>query len=506
MPTPPERFLDAATRTFGDNAELQVIARRELETMLDPSSDDAAEEAAKRFDTLDHSPHPRLKRYLAGAVAAISLLIAGWTAWGIYQDWDELRWFDDWGDGVAIDWVRTLPPADQLILLGSRDATTLEGSMKDLWDSDPGNPSYFADYARSDIRTLRKLPPGFAEIASRIDPDNGYFHLIQAGDSLPPQCVDYKAPAKRRKAGDPPEASQWLIVDQERFQASLDMIRQAASMPAFRSYEADLMKQRIALLPPPDDLMSLAPRFQYVFGLKNGLMDYYVSSIVAAKAEDCLKQNDREGVLQLRRDWDRLISASVSQAHPTMFTMLVHRGMAASPLENFIASAEGLGLTEEATMLRERRENMSRANSPIRLAIDDEATKRHLNDHAGFLRGSTFSHRIPADEELKPGRLAEYEWFGRIGSLVAWLLLALTSLLVWAYRFRAGGPAKRISRRLKDLVTARDHLWIIGAGIGLPLLFCYIGTYLTPLSARDWSISVHGGTVPVGQLLASLLL
>ena len=34
---PSERFLDAATRSFGDNAELQIIARRELETMLDPA-------------------------------------------------------------------------------------------------------------------------------------------------------------------------------------------------------------------------------------------------------------------------------------------------------------------------------------------------------------------------------------------------------------------------------------------------------------------------------------
>jgi hypothetical protein len=38
------------------------------------------------------------------------------------------------------------------------------------------------------------------------------------------------------------------------------------------------------------------------------------------------------------------------------------------------------------------------------------------------------------------------------------------------------------------------------------MLLAYAGTYLTPLGARDWSISVHGGTVPLGQLIALLLL
>ena len=504
----PDHFLESAIRGFGDNAELQIIARRELEAMIDPAAENAAEEAANRFDAVDAQPPSRGKRYLPGAVAVISLLLAGWTAWGIYQDWDELEWFDDGGgsDEVAIDWIRTLPPADQLVLLGDPDTLTLDGEMKSLWDSDPDSPAYFAEYARSALRNLRKLPADFEEIASRLDPGNGYFLLLQARDPGLPESVAYKKPATRRKPGDPPEVSQWQIVDQASWQASLDRIRQAASMPAFRSYEADIVRQRVALLPPPDDMMSLAPRLQYVFGLRYGIRDAQLTSIVSAKAEDCLKQNDPEGLLQLRRDWDRIVSASALDSHPTMMAMVIHRGLAGSPLENFIAAADGLGLTGEAAMLRARKHQLSREQSPIHRALRDEAMKQHLAHRAGFLKGGSFSHRLPTEEELKPGRLAEYEWFGRVGALAAWLVLALVSLLTWGYRFRTGGPLKRIARRLKDLVTERDRLWIVALGTGLPLVLSYAGTYLTPLGARDWSISVHGGTVPLGQLLATLLL
>jgi hypothetical protein len=508
MPDPVESFLVAATRSFGDNAELQIIARRELEAMLDPAAEHAAEDAAKRFDAVDAQSHPLWKRYLPGIVAALSLLLAGWTAWGIYRDWDELQWLDDGGgsDEVVVDWIRTLPPADQLILLGDPDALTLDGDMKKLWESDPENPAYFAEYTRATLKNSKKLPPRFTEIATGIDPDNGYFLLLQGYDPGYPGFVDSKKPATRRKPGDPPQVTEWQINDPVKWQESLDLIRRAAAMPVYKSYAEDLARQRVGLFPPPTDLMSLAPRFQYLFSMRNGAPDPRFASIVAAKAEDCLKQNDREGLLQLRRDWDRLVTASLADVQSTIMAMVMHRSLAGIPLENFIASAEGLGLTDEAAMLRARREPLSRDNSPLFRTFRDDAMRQHLANHGGYLKGSSYSNRLPSVEELKPGRLAEYEWFGRFGALAAWLVLALASVLVWSYRFRTAGTARQIARRLMELLPESDRFLIAAVGVGLPMLLAYAGTYLTPLGARDWSISVHGGTVPLGQLIALLLL
>jgi hypothetical protein len=507
VPNPPERFLNAATRTFGDNAELQVIAHRELDAMLDLSASDAAEKATKRLDAVDQQKHPRLMRYLAGVVAVVSLLIAGWTTWGIYRDWDELRWFDgDWDNKVATEWIRTLPPTDQLILNGDPDAFSPAEGMKKLWESDPDNAVYFAEYARQSLKSSKTLPSDFPKIATRLDPDNGYFLTLQAGDPVSPHCVEQKIPAKPVKPRDPSYVPEWQINDEAKWQASLELLRRASSMPVYKSYSSEITRQRLELLPPPTDVMSYAPRFQYLFVMAADFPDFSLSPIISAKAEDCLKQVDREGLLQLRRDWDRLITASVSDAHPTMMSMMIYRSIARGPLNNFIATAEGLGLAEEAALLRKRREQLLPENSPVRQAIENEAMKRDFAHHAGFLKGDSTSHRLPADEELKPGRLAEYEWFDRLGALAAWIVLALVSFLVWSYRFRAGGPARRIAGRLKDLVTERDRFRIAAAGIGLPLLFVCACTYLTPLAARDWSISVHGGTVCVGQLLSSLFL
>ncbi len=511
MPDPADAFLAAAVRSFDDNAELQVIARREwAETIAkSPEAPDSFEEATRRFDEVYRRGGRRWDSWAVGAVVLISLLLAAWTAFGINRQWDELICFAEGGMASGEDvflekWIAGRTPAEQLLLVGDPDADSLEEQLEALWDSDPENPAYFGEYARACLSDSKQLPADFAETAARIDPGNGYFPLLEVM-AQPSDCVEQRV--QPRKRGEPWPVPQWDIVNESAYRAVLSLLDRANSMPRFESYESELMARRVPLLPPATDTLSLVPRFQYVFGRKSGFVGYFqVLSAVSAKAEECLQQGDREGFLRLRQAWDKFLARHIPEVHPTMFAMVVWRGIASAPQQNFIAAAEGLGLVEEAATLRERSEGLSKDRSPVRIAMNNEPVKSRLANHGGYLEGSSFSHQVPSMEELRPGRLAEYEWFGRVGALGAWVSLVLAGVLVWSYRFRSGGPVRRMARRLGDLVREKDQAGIIAAGIGLPLLLGYAVTYLTPLGARDWSFPTHGGMIPIGQLLSMVVL
>ena len=57
--------------------------------------------------------------------------------------------------------------ADQrLLLFGDTSKSLPSERMKALWDSDPGNPAYFADYTIRFIRDHERIPPDFLATAA----------------------------------------------------------------------------------------------------------------------------------------------------------------------------------------------------------------------------------------------------------------------------------------------------------------------------------------------------
>ena len=67
-----------------------------------------------------------------------------------------------------------------MLLFGENHATDEADRWKPLWDSDPGNPAFLAQYASAYFSDSKKLSPEILDAAAKIDPDNGWFIALAA--------------------------------------------------------------------------------------------------------------------------------------------------------------------------------------------------------------------------------------------------------------------------------------------------------------------------------------
>lgn len=510
VPTPPERFLDAATRTFGDNAELQIIARHELEEAISdaPDASDSFEDMRATLDAEDTRPS-RFSKWLFAVIALASLALFTWTLWWFYSKRHEIHWIESAGSFAAYDvpaekLTGGLSPSQRLLLLGDPEASPEGNRMKRLWQSDPGNRIYFAEHARHWVAKSKSMPAELGDAARQIDPDNGYFHYLAAAVAADKCVEEIKKPLKK---GTPLTPKEYRILDEPRWNQTLDHLHAAAAAPTFQSHEKEILLPRLELLPVPGDILSSIPKVDYLFGGgRPSISDAILPRVVATKAQECLKQGDREAFLKLVETWDRLLPRLFEVNRPMLIRNLLLRAFASAPLENFIATADGLNLPELAADLRTKKEKLNPDNAPVRMAMRNDQAKNHVALHGGLFQQYFYYSETPPDEGMRPGRLAEYAMMDRVAALAAWIILALATLLVGLYRFRASGAVKRVSHRLSPLVTHRDLLQIVAGGVLLPFVIWLVVIHFTPLGGREWNFHAHGGIIVVGQLLAAIFL
>ena len=117
--------------------------------------------------------------------------------------------------------------------------------------------------------------------AEAIDPGNAYLATLAAG-SLASSAVERKSrPWSARKS---PEAPEWTIKDEARFDQAYEALRKAAELPGFTDHSIALNQERIRHLPPGRDFLERTSVVAYTAGSitqKIKLMD--LSKLLAAK-------------------------------------------------------------------------------------------------------------------------------------------------------------------------------------------------------------------------------
>lgn len=100
----------------------------------------------------------------------------------------------------------------RLLLYENSTGGSKSGKTKVLWDSDPPNPAYFAEYAACYFPEHGgTLPPDFLETARRIDPQNAWFTYIAAGVKAK-DAVKMRTQSKAENAAN--KTPEWDILDQ----------------------------------------------------------------------------------------------------------------------------------------------------------------------------------------------------------------------------------------------------------------------------------------------------
>jgi len=490
-------MIDAAVRVYGDDVEKTAGARAWLQEVV-PAGDDAGmKELEERFDALDRRAKslPWRRIYLILSIMVVAGL-AIWVQRLGERERENMKW---WGvvRGGAVPTASGLPPVDfppeALLLLGDQSEPLLE-QKRDLWDSEPENPAFFAEYAVAHYSQHKVLPPDYFETAARLDPDNAWFDYYGAA------VTGYKSVRKLPNSDEDKAAKRahhYEIQNREAYEKALEIIHRAGAKPKFDSYEHHMISRRVALL-PHSNFQELLASTAYLVGLKAGsylaLLD--LSQVFNARAFELEQAGDVAGfrafagegrayMLKLSQDPvsnmvnERVIGVSVNGISQHVAERAESLGIA----NEFPWAEEWYGALEESRLTRQ--EQRERKKEGISVAEQKGGVLVSLY-HTEAAEGYS-DLPLPDESVFKPGRLYDYSLASVFGSGGLRLLLAALAVAFLSYRFRASVVVRIMARRIERLLSPVDWLWIIGGGVLLPVAVMYSLMFFTPLGSWDTS-------------------
>jgi hypothetical protein len=511
-----DRLIELVVRPLADNSELRLVAEAELRKSIEAHEADrpgAAAEAADSLARADLHPHRgrwRIALYLLTLL--VSLPLISHTVRQVVQSSVVGKMATSLFSYVAVPGkIPNLHPAQQLLLYGDARAGTGSARWRSLWESEPENPAYLAEYAGSYFKEHKNLSPEILAAAENIDPDNGWFLAFAAATDADTAVKREKRSTQQVKAG---EAAIMTIMNEKQLEEALALIHQLAAKPRFTSYQADLLRQRIPLFAPRKDFVSQIPLLGYVAALPaHGISFRKLADILAAGAQQSAAKGDVEGFRRIVGDWRGLVTAS-AKGGTTMVDLLVAKVTMLGPAANFRDAARTLGLEEEARYFADLVE-FSKADKDAReqrrpAEGAKEESFRKKSSILGGLTGPMLGRQVLSPppysaEDMLPARYADHALFGRAFSGLGWTLIGLGVVAVACVRYNKSKLTGGLFRRMTDLLSPRDWVLLVLGGVVFPVFWYLSITRLTPLTARDWSVTFMN-FIPLGGQFGSFLL
>lgn len=515
-------FIEAAARTLSDNAELRSSAISLLENIV-TSQGNACNDAVERWDEADRRKNGNLWKTLLytilSLVSAILLTISANVFFHYENMFSMSNFFHNSQRITEQDVAGKLTHEQGLLLFGDISRHSTERRMKALWDSDPRNPAYFAEYANAYLSEFKKLPPDFLSTARRIDPNNAWFTYVAAGFRAK-DAVKIRTRSKSAKAAKaPPE---WDILDATAFNDSISLLRQARTQPECDSRFHSLRRDQMKLLrngTPSEVVFSLA----YCFA-KPDDSEYQLGNlgpVIAAKAWLCGTENDRETFKELLLDADNFFTKRMESDVELTVGELITTNAAFGFVSNASPVASQFGLYEESARLDEALKIVNRRKALRESKVENPNSRMRDKYGGGLATLTTYASfkilenpPLLTQRELEAGRLMDHETFDWILSFIAWAMLVVTMGLSALFQFRSPMLIRRLTGRLEMLVPPGDWLAVLGLGVVLPMLFFTWIHRFSPLGGHGLSMEYDNiytpyiGSVSLGlaQWVALVLL
>ena len=362
---------------------------------------------------------------------------------------------------------------------------------KDLWDSDPANPVYFAEYCAVYISGPSKLPPDFLEHARRIDPNNASFLYWAAAN----EAKDAAKPRSRSKvakaAGAAPE---WDVTNESKIDQALAILHDSRDLPDCRSYEVQMMRERIPLLPQDTSLEYYTSLSILATATASQQYSRDLPNAIAAKAWLFGERGDPKGLIALKEDVD-LYLKNISRIEPGFISQDIMIELAARiSLKNLAASATKLGLTEMAAETQARLDRLEKLTADRKAGafeIEGKDATRQLGIsnryEIPYIAKHALHPPVLTDRDVKPARMIEYEILWQICTYGTWGLLGLAAFITALDRARTPRVIRNLSARMALLLRPVDWVWLCVAGIP-PFLYCLLIIHLTTLGGSEANI------------------
>jgi hypothetical protein len=493
MPDARQQMIDAAVRMYGDDLEKIAGARRWLEELTEGADERKLTAAAEKFERADHALRPFTVRkvfLIAAAVVAVAL-----NAWFVWVDHTDKGPFNPSSASLSKSSLLTgLSPSERL-LIGNSGEPRLLRSRK-LWESDPSNPAYFAEYAVTFHKENKALPPGFSETAKSLDPGNAWFDYLAAAVIGSGSVKKPKRTEEEKAAG---KVHPWQIVDDAKFQEALGHIARTRGKTRFDSYEGEMIRKRILLLPQKSPQERTASIHYLMVSQTSYLNLLKLAAIYGARASELERTGDLEEFRRLLDDVHACAHRLSEDAAFNLVQELSVRAFISSTTMELERRAEKLGVLEEAPWIQEWKTGLERYKEAKTAENHkgkrlSKVVKRQGSYFAAMTLPVVLKQAVnpplltPGD--LKPGRLEEYTYLSRgCGALLA-IWFALVAVTLFFYRFRASAIVRLMARRAEQLLSPVDWIWIIGIGVLFPSVLVLAGMVFTPLGG--WERSVFG--------------
>lgn len=531
------QLIDAATQDFHNDEEQCLAARKVLETRLRPGDEEEVRQAIESVKK-SQAPSRCLRWSLYAVLLILSMPLVGghifqfFKVSSLYQSMSSYH-----GEDPAEDMISSqLTDQQKLLVFGDRRFADESDRKKGLWDSDPENPAYYNEYAMAYFRDHAALPTHFIEQGEELDPDNGWYRLIAAavksegvvekvtttsgsstgsgsgsrgwrarGESTP------SASMPKKKKDQRPE---WKVVDETKMQSALAELYAAMEKPRLTSYDREMLVARIKVLPESKDFLSMVSLTAYMAGQPMSKFKVtYLSKVIAAEAYRCEVENDRDALVRLIEVWEES-SRRLNKDGLYLVDALITKAWMSSAVLNIRDAAKVCGMDEE----RARFDHLHHEFQVLKELKNKQPAE--AMDDLTFRRKAGMLHQMATPvvakqvknppelkvEDLEPGRRADHGFAGRVMSAAGWNLFLMVALFVWVYRYRGGRVVRRLSNRLILLMNPVDWIWILAVGVLLPWGYYWAVQLMTPLSAREESITFTLFVQASGQLMGLLLM
>jgi hypothetical protein len=518
MPPDHETLLRLATRPLEDNAELHLAARGDLDSHLrqNATSDSAVASAIDSFQRADQrgllSRHWRKAIYLGALAAAVFIGYHTITVRKAVIDFLAITGMLASGVTPKLKVPAHLSERDVLILHGDRNAGNESDRWMALWDSDPSNPVFFAQYVHGVFSDTSTLPPDLLEEAALIDPGNGWYPAIRAGALIDGTVVRGKQSTADQTALKSPT---YTVKHPEKLAEAVRLIHQAAAAERINSRQEELVRLQIPLLGERTDWISQVRITAHVAAITaagsiavNRLRDAF-----PAEAQRLADEGNRDEFLRLIESWETITRLFIEGGW-TLVDLLIAKVMVVSPATTFRDAALKLGLEKEAGRFEaiaawgrddKERRNRKGISDPNLLVIE-----RRGSIMAG-LTAPMLARQVEnppplTKTDLLPSRLAEHALSQRFLMTPSLMILALAAGLA-SLRFACSSRMNRkLSARLTDLLQRRDWMLVLPGGAVFPIVLYLVLVYLSPLSGREWSLRPMGFTPFFAYMAAALVL
>ncbi|MDB4451940.1 hypothetical protein N9129_01865 [Akkermansiaceae bacterium] len=349
--------------------------------------------------------------------------------------------------------VPGLSAQEHLVLYGGSSKSNPEGRWKALHLSEPQNPSYY----RKHLTEVDDIPEDFDEVRQRIDPDNGWFLIWEAG-KLSKECVSKDSTRTRsKKEKEEKKAPHFIIEDPEVLKKIIQKLERAVSLPRFDNYTNSLTNEQMSLLPEAKDIVANYRNLTILATMDSSVLEwkYNTDAIRAALQE-----------IQTRDEFNRLekLALNLEKKHFSQVTSLIDglisQALMAAHAGALYEASERLGLKEKASFYKDRKELFAARNEARkqrRKSNEHEEFNQLLLNHGSMLMNIatpavimvTENPPTLTKEQLRPGQRAERALFTRMITPLMFLIFSLLSLVIFFHRRgRENKPSFRPTLRL----------------------------------------------------------